>query len=309
MKFNIRGLILKKIMFIQALLLAIIITTAFPVRTYAFQMGIGAYSYYNWRDFAWTDAENLEMEPLLQAGPVLNMTWDNTISLSISAIIPTGIRHADFDYKPLVSNYNVHVDDANINKMDADAALSFLISPGLKIFGGIKYMKFSLMEGADTFYTGVNRSTSAVISNGSEDATDSFMGAGSNAYYRNSLLGGALGLNYSLPLYETLSLVSNISVLYMLSTIESTPILYTGSGFAIEGESTLSGSYKSPGANIALGLAYYLDSINTTLNIGGRYQVLYNIYSSGDYKGSDKELDETWGITCFAMVFMNFFQE
>lgn len=300
---------MKKSVFITVLLIAIISTITFPIKANAFEMGIGAYSYYNWRDFAWTDADNLEMEPLLQAGPVLNMTWDRKISLSISAIIPTGTSHADFDYKPLVSNYAVHVDNANINKLDADAALSFLISPGLKIFGGVKYMKFSLMEGADTFYTGVNQSTSAVISNGSEDATDSFMGAGSNAYYRNSLIGGALGVNYSLPLYETLSLVSNISALYMISTIESTPISYYGSNFAIEGQSTLSGSYKSPGANIAIGLAYYLDSINTTLNIGGRYQVLYNMYSSGDYKGSDKELDETWGITCFAMVFMNFFQE
>lgn len=299
----------KKLSTHMVTLITILTVLVCSSQAFSFQMGIGAYSYYNWRDFAWTDAENLEMEPLLQAGPVLNMTWDNSISLSISAIIPTGISHADFDYKAPVSNYKVHVDNANINKLDADAALSFLISPGLKIFAGMKHMKLSLMEGADTFYTGVNQSSSAVISNGSGDATDSLMGSGSDAYYRNSLIGGALGVNYSLPLYETLSLVSNISVLYMLSTIESTPISYYGSNLAIEGQSTLSGSYKSPGANIAIGLVYYLDSINTTLNIGGRYQILYNMYSSGDYKGSDEELDETWGITCFVMVFMNFFQE
>jgi len=300
---------LKRFMFIFIILNTFACSIFIPVNAHAFELGAGAYSYYNWRAFAWSEAENINMDPLLQVGPVFNMTWSHTVSLSLSVIFPAYISHADFDYKPLVSNYKVHVDNANISKTDIDIALSYLISPSFKIFGGFKLIETKLIEGAGTVFTGVNQTTSAVISNKSQHGKDDLLGGGTNSFYSNKLLGGALGVNYSFPIYGALNFVSNASFLYLVSNIESSPIEFWGSSFGTAGTSTLTGSYNSIGGNFALGLSYYFSSMNTAFSLGGRYQVLDNIYKSGAYKGSDKKLDQAWGVTFSATYFIDFFKD
>ncbi len=285
------------------------------VNANAFQMGLGAYSYYNWQDFAWSDAENFQSEPLLQAGPVLNLTWAHKVSLSLSVIIPTMMSHADYDYKPLVTNqsngkrYKLHIDNANIIKTDIDLALSYAVLPQLKIFIGAKSMDLGLIEGSETVFTGVDQADSSILSNQSKHGEDSLVGGGSNAFYRNSVIGGAIGVNYSIPFFESFSFVSNLSFLYLKSKIETALPEVFNNGFETSGDETISGSYNSVGSNIAFSLAYYCDSINTAFSLGGRYQVLYNMFDSGMYSGTDKKFDNVWGVTFSAMYFANFFEE
>ncbi len=69
------------------------------------------------------------------------------------------------------------------------------------------------------------------------------------------------------------------------------------------------GKFKAYGTNLALSLTYYLDSINTTVALGGRYQAIYTIYSSGEYSGTDESWEHTWGITLSAMAAVSFFEE
>ncbi len=285
------------------------------VNAHAFQMGLGAYSYYNWQDFAWSDAENFQSEPLLQAGPVLNLTWAHKVSLSLSVIVPAIEGQADYDYKPLVTNptngkkYKLHIDNARIFKIDADLALSYAVLPQLKIFVGYKNMNIGLLEGSDTVFTGVDQADSSILSNKNSSVEKSLLGDGANAFYKNSVSGGAIGVNYSIPFYESFSFVSNLSILYLHSRIETTLPEVFSHGFETANDKTITGYYNSVGTNVAFSLAYYCDSINTAFSLGGRYQVLYNMFDSGMYNGTDKKFDNVWGVTFSAMYFANFFEE
>lgn len=168
-------------------------------------------------------------------------------------------------------------------------------------------LQMELVEGSKTLYTGTNQSDYSEITFHEDEADDD---SGGNPIYRNGLLGAACGINYSFPVYDTLSLVTNASLLYFWSSVYGAPVVAQMNDGVYNvfktGKCENPSNYYSPGANIALGLSYYIEAINTSISLGGRYQVVYNIYSSGDYKDSDGEFDHVWGVTCAAMYFLDF---
>lgn len=297
---------MKRNISISISLFTIIISLLSASTAYAFELGLGIYTFYDWKVYSWADAENVKMEGELLEGPVINMTWDHTVSLTLSLMAPfTGEPHADFDFKDTISGYRVHVDDAVVEKSDADIALSYAITSAFKVFAGLKYINLYLYEGGEAVYTGVRTSDGLVLVT---DSSGSGNNGGDSAFYRNRMLGGALGVNYTWPLYSSLAVVGNASVIYFKSTINSAMVEYNSgmNKFQLESDGGSSGEYNSVGGNCTLSLSYYIDSINTALSLGGRYQVVYNMFSSGDYNGSDKKFDHMWGITFSAMYFIDF---
>lgn len=301
---------MKKFIFVSSLVLTLGCSMMYSAQAYAFELGLGVYTYYSWKDYSWADAENLEMEGGLTEGPVVNMTWAHTVSLTLSVVAPFFDKdHADFSFKDLVIDesdgeaYKVHVENASLDKSDIDIALSYAFSPRLKVFAGAKYINMEIFEGVDTVFTAVRQSDGNVVIQkteyGMEEGDD-------NSYYSNKVYGGALGGNYAYPLFRSLYLVTNVSLLYFTGNITSTLVR---SNFQSSSDTSFVGSYNSIGSNITLSLSNYFDLINTAFALGGRYQVVYNMYKSGDYDGSDKKFDRVWGITFSAMYFMNFFEE
>lgn len=262
----------------------------FYIKAEAFKMGLGVYTYYNWKDYSWADVDNLKMEGELQEGPVINMTWVHTVSLTLSAIAPFFDKyHADFDFKTPVSGYDVHVENASLDKSDIDIALSYAISPRFKIFAGAKYINLEIFDGVETVFTGVNGGT--VVSHKTTNGTEE---GGDKSFYSNNIFGGALCVNYSYPAFSVFAMVADVSCLYFSGEITSTPVEFNSGNniFKTAGEAKATGSYNFMGSNIVLSLSYCLDSINTALSLGGRYQIIYNMYKSGEYDGSDKKFDQ-----------------
>lgn len=148
-------------------------------------------------------------------------------------------------------------------RYDSDTTVSYNFNRWIKFFGGLKYIRFDY-----------NSNGSKVSVFGGSDLT-------------YSALGPALGAGLTLPISDSLFLLANCSVMYCFG--EQT---YNG---VVEKE-------KDYGFNSSVTLAYYFDSIETTVSAGIRYQYLYSVYE-GDY---DDNSTTFYGLTLMATHHFSF---
>ncbi|MDI9425430.1 MAG: hypothetical protein QM472_11380 [Spirochaetota bacterium] len=172
-------------------------------------------------------------------------------------------------------------DRFDITKYDLDVAVNYAVSGSIKVFAGAKYQGYVYQ----TRDRNIDIASGLVV-----DESSGRIG------WRS--IGPGLGIGVSLPLGDSLFLLCNVSGIVMYSTLDTTF------------DEKQSWAYISYGANGSLSLAWYVDSITTTLSVGARYQYLYNDNyaaksdSLGDNNpgsGWDKTADRFYGLTFSAV--------
>jgi hypothetical protein len=121
---------------------------------------------------------------------------------------------------------------------DSDLVLNYRLNDYLKAFIGVKYRRIE---------------------------ADSTAGSGSPVIIRNlkaDSIGPGLGLNGVYPLFGNMYFISTGSLLFAVRNAEY------DLGFGVKDDRY----YHSYGYNVSMGLGYYIESISTVINLGGRYQ-------------------------------------
>jgi hypothetical protein len=193
---------------------------------------------------------NYRMNPAFMYGPMLTF---GTGSWNVSAVFIMGEYHASAKGMMLNGTGNVPMHSSqDIDKYDLDATLSYTINPVIKIFWGLKYQRYTWSRNSTMGYTGFP----ALIK---LDSTSNNYGTG-------------LGISFTFNLSGNLYVLLNISSLYILNDIQNdqTTIMLPSIYYPVDTNTTV----HSFGGNATLSLAYYFDTINTTLSVGGRYQYI-----------------------------------
>jgi hypothetical protein len=92
-------------------------------------------------------------------------------------------------------------------------------------------------------------------------------------FYHRSL-GPALGIGLTVPVTDSLFFLANGSGIIMLGRHKNS-------------EDSIVAKYKEPGYNTVLSLAYYIESISTTVNLGFRYQYFHTMYDDKSEGGNN----------------------
>jgi len=186
-------------------------------------MSVGVNTWYSTWDLE--PASGMSYDSSLMYGPVLGVDWGK--KWSITCVLLTA------DYKATAevmgSSFPIH-----FRRYDSDTTLNYTVLKWLKVFGGIKYMRY------DTRKTG-----ESVPVFGSSD----------NRHYT---YGPGLGIGLTLPISDSLFALVNVSGMYL-------------TGRASE---NLVENYNltETGINTTASIAFYAESIATTFAIGVRYQ-------------------------------------
>ncbi len=149
----------------------------------------------------------------------------------------------------------------NYRRYDSDTTLNYSVLKWLKVFGGVKYLRYDI------------RDSGAVVP------------PFGSAQSRHYTYGPGLGLGLTVPLHESLFALATVSVMRLSGQTSQ-------EGFPVT-------RCIETGYNVAASLAYYIDSMATTLSLGGRYQYFKSADRNVDYSSTDFTF---YGIT-FAAVY------
>jgi hypothetical protein len=228
---------------------AVITTTLMPAKAEAAGMSVGASTWYSKMTSKSPGTDTLVSEWSLMYGPVIGI--DFAKDWSVSSVFLTGNYRFEEDIPVAI----------NFRRYDSDTTLNYSVFKWLKVFGGLKYMRY------DT------RDSNGVIP------------PFGSAQSRHYTYGPGLGLGLTVPLHESLFALATVSVMRLSGQTSQ-------EGFPVT-------RCIETGYNTAISLAYYIDSMATTLSLGGRYQY---------FKTEDRNLDSSnsksafYGIT-FAAVY------
>jgi hypothetical protein len=165
----------------------------------------------------------------------------------------------------LSGNYHFKDDslglDFNYRRYDSDTTLNYSVFKWLKVFGGFKYMRYDI------------RNNFSVIPP---------FGFAQSRHYT---YGPGLGLGLTIPLHESLFALATFSAMRLSGQTSQ------------DGEPVI--RCVETGYNAAASLAYYIDSMATTLSLGVRYQYFKSEDRNVDWASSDLTF---YGIT-FAAVY------
>jgi hypothetical protein len=136
--------------------------------------------------------------------------------------------------------------DLHAWKFDADFLLGYRVSDSLRLFFGPKFQGYSYNMDSDSLFA-------ALMPN-----IDAFFFSG----------GLGCGASFTIQLYQNLYLLPTVSLFTLIG------------GGSIKGSGFGSGDYSTQtsvavGANAIASLAYYIESISTTVSLGFRMQYLY----------------------------------
>jgi hypothetical protein len=242
---NTKGYFMKKMFILSAALLCILLTNATNAR--AIGLSVGASTWYT----QWSLSPPIQgsiIDPGLMFGPIAGIDFGNKWSLTSVFLTGNLIRHT-------ASNMTM-----NNRREDSDTVINYSITKWLKVFGGLKYMKYTV--NSDGHYI-------------------SPLGDGEISLVS---YGPALGVGVTIPVTDSLFALANISGIYLHGKQKQS--------------GTDSLSMTQSGYNGTLALAYYFDSLSTTLNIGLRYQYYKTVYSDTSF-GYEK--NRFYGITASAV--------
>ncbi|MBN1534521.1 MAG: hypothetical protein JXA20_17745 [Spirochaetes bacterium] len=170
----------------------------------------------------------------------------------------------------------------SIRRWDSDTTLSYSLTPVMSLLLGLKVQSYSL------------KSRTADLVSGIVKASDDFI-----------TVGPGLGLGLTIPLVSDLFLICNTTVFLLWSRQEASKNIMVPSGVVIYFDD---GSYFGLGTTVMVAGAYVLSSVNTTLALGLRYQLLW-YRSLDDRSGTvnvDRKMDHNCGITLSAIYTFDF---
>ncbi|TAL35961.1 MAG: hypothetical protein EPN93_09180 [Spirochaetes bacterium] len=188
---------------------------------YATGVNVGVNTWYT--QWKLTPTDNFKSDPSLMYGPVLGV--DLAKGWTLTSVLLTG------NFKVPMPDVN---DSFNYRRYDSDTALNYSLLKWLKIFGGVKYMRY---EG---------------------EKEGNLLMPFEGGYFTHASIGPALGVGVTLPVTESLFALVNFSGMYLWGK-EKLP------GNPTE-------KFIESGYNATLSLAYYIASYSTTLIAGVRYQ-------------------------------------
>ncbi|MBP7736255.1 MAG: hypothetical protein KA369_09820 [Spirochaetes bacterium] len=294
----------------------------------AVDLSIGGTAWYVWWNPAWSDAKSITMvyienpglfiedsrdfkpSPNAMAGPVISIGFLGRWSIqSVFAMGQFKAHSRGFSRTQFLSgvsgngglsaSYKKYSRD--ILKWDSDTSIGCAVHRMVKIFGGFKAQGYRYEERLDDVLPG---STPVIIGRFLVDEVKAF--------------GGGIGVGLTFPLGADFYLMMSASGLALWSTEKvrinrARSFLYENSVFSLLPVRPEKGRYFSYGGSASLSLAYNISRINTTLSLGGRYQLLYNMqrfnknringYFNNDVSMNiiDKEYDHFFGILVSAI--------
>jgi hypothetical protein len=219
---------------------------------YAIGVNVGVNTWYS--QWKLTPANNFKSDPALMYGPVLGV--DLSKGWSLTSVLLTG------NFKIPVPDGN---DSRNYRRYDSDTALNYSLFKWLKLFGGVKYMR----------YDGKMPDGNLLLP---------FEDGG----FTHASIGPALGVGVTVPVAESLFALVNFSGMYLRGKEEQ-------SGNPTE-------KFIESGYNATLSVAYYIASISTTLIAGVRYQYFTMDFNSSTIPESQNRF---YGITASVVYNFN----
>ena len=233
---------------LSLLSLFILISILSPTKVHAFDLTVGAATWYTWWDYKQkqTIANNFytdtDMKPALLAGPVLSLKFNDDFNLSL--ILLASEFAGNFDCEK--SGYEVSggggtptpfTNKGTAYRFDVDITLNYRLNDYFKVFAGAKMLH-----------------------------TSTTMGGGEFESY-----GPGLGLGFTFPILDNLFLLANLSGFYLWGNEKN----YDGGG-------NFKFKTNDYGINSTLALAYYIAPASTTLSLGGRYQYIETNYDANE---------------------------
>ncbi len=175
-------------------------------------------------------------------------------------------------------------------KWDSDSTVGCSVNSYFKIFAGFKAQGYQYEQALTlTVYT---------------DSDNYFI---RNLNDRVMSYGPALGVGLTVPLVENFYLTANFSglVLWGRESVDMTRslALFPG-GWSYQLFFTPRGRIFSYGCNSTMNLGYYIAKLNTTVQVGGRYQLLFNtqefrnvFMNTVSFNIIDRQYDHFFGVT------------
>jgi hypothetical protein len=282
-------------------------------------LSIGGTAWYAWWKPAWSDANSTsfvysgrpsiflershDFKPTsnAMAGPVLSIGFLNRWSIqSVFAIgrfksYSQGLSTNTIVSLPTSGALSYKKYSRDILKWDSDTSISCAVHRMVKIFVGFKSQGYRYEEHMDDY---MYQTSLMFIRRVLTDDVKAY--------------GGGLGLGLTFPLGADFYLMMSASGLVLWS-FEKIDINWTKS-FVVANPITplpvlpQKGRYFSYGGSAALSLAYNISKINTTISLGGRYQLLFNRQRYNNLLNNDvamniidKKYDHFFGITMSAI--------
>jgi hypothetical protein len=188
-------------------------------------------------------------------GPAVSVKLSESWSLSSVFAVSGQYRQTGVSYIGTTTYYSRGDPVIRIRKYDLDTTVGYSPLKYLKVFGGFKYQGYS--------YKGKSYSVTYTLPN-YVFPYQNRLKSGSDAY------GAGLGLGATLPLFEDIYLLANVSGLYLRfgADLDHKTI----------GEPMIRQrywqSYDAGGANGSLSFAWYIPAAAVTVSVGARFQVL-----------------------------------
>jgi len=259
----------------------IAISIIIPCKTYAFDITVGVTTWYAWMEqymFSPHYGERIDMRnDSLFFGPVMSVKFNEDFNLTLVFL------HSRFDLEGDDAPTGIMEKKFTSKRYDADLALNYRLNNYFKIFAGIKYLEFNILQFRhlpDPYNTHVY-----TVNNG-----------------KHKSLGPGSGLSFTCPV----SIIDNLFLLAILSGF----YLFPASSEKLEYRSSTAKlsetqiSYKEYGVNTTLQIAYYIEPLQTVISLGGRMQYFITKYKEDDYP--IKITHPLYGITLAATYTFNF---
>jgi len=285
----------------------------------AVDLSIGGTAWYVWWNPAWSDAKSTtsvigggpglfiedshDFKPSsnAMAGPVISIgfleRWSIQSVFTIGRFqsVSNGFSRDTMVFQNISMSASYKKYTRDILKWDSDTSIGCAVHRMVKIFAGFKWQGYRYDEHLDNFMMVQPPFIRRVLS---DDV---------NGY------GGGIGLGLTIPLGAEFYLMMSVSGLALwsfekidINRSKSYYIDLTGLNPLLMWEQK--GRYFSYGGSASLSFAYYIKKINTTISIGGRYQLLFNrqrynnlFYNDAAMNIIDGQYDRFFGITMSAI--------
>lgn len=286
MNYKLPLILMKKII---PIILSIILLYLITDNALAGTLSAGGYASYSWWDPIYEESITLENHPLtanndvsfelkpqFMYGPVLAYVMDDW---AFGALFLAGQYFVEAEGFIGTGPVYYYRSSPDIWRYDLDLSASYDLLSFMKVFMGFKYQHYRY------------------------EVERSFSGLGvakEETKYNNC--GLAFGVAFTVNLAGNLYLMGNISALYQFSVITMDDAEYSLSNVRtsiIHRWAMGSGL----GCNVTLSLAYYFDSLSTTLSLGARYQYVYLFETNNNAINmlTSKRYDQFYGVFMTAM--------
>ena len=247
-----------------------------PCKVYALDITAGAATWLAWSEQHSKRAEtkytlDMESDVAFLYGPTLSVKFNEDFNLTFVFL------YGRFTYKNQDPNDSTNFKS---DRIDIDTALNYRLNEYFKVFGGIKYLSFDMMQ--VPYY--------------SDLALPQF-------YEQQGLhrsLGLGLGLSATIPVSEDIFLLGTLSGFY-LANIGKEKIAEIDLVIGTIGSSKA--KYRDYGINSQFSAAYYIASMSTAINLGVRMQYFITDYNNDEYPVTIKHI--IYGITLSATYSFN----